>query len=93
MPKLWRNTPGILMKTIPQVIGKRNCRCKGIIRKSICKAPQFVVRMCLPWGIVEFNWKQRDHWLISKSIMLVHGLSSKFYVPPSPLLVDVLRYA
>lgn len=47
------------MKTIPQVIGKRNCRCKGIIRKSICKAPQFVVRMCLPWGIVEFNWETK----------------------------------
>lgn len=44
------------MKTIPQVIGKRSCRCKGIIRKSICKAPQFVVGMCLPWGTVEFNW-------------------------------------
>lgn len=44
------------MKTIPQVIGKKNCRCKGIIRKSICKAPQFVVGMCLPWGTVEFNW-------------------------------------
>lgn len=47
------------MKTIPQVIGKRNCRCKGIIRKSICKAPQFVVGMCLPWGTVEFNWETK----------------------------------
>lgn len=59
MPKLWRNTPGILMKTIPQVTGKRNCRCKGIIRKSICEAPQFVVRMCLPWSTVEFNWETK----------------------------------
>lgn len=47
------------MKTIPQVIGKKNCRCKGIIRKSICKAPQFVVGMCLPWGTVEFNWETK----------------------------------
>lgn len=47
------------MKTIPQVTGKRNCRCKGIIRKSICKAPQFVVRMCLPLGTVEFNWETK----------------------------------
>lgn len=45
------------MKIILQVIGKKNCRCKGIIRKLICKVLQFVVGMCLLWGIVEFNWE------------------------------------